>query len=309
MRYQDLYSTYSIVAHDPATGQIGGAVQTHQMGVGRIIPVALPGVGVVASQSLANISYNPMAIRMLLEGVAPKQIIAALTASDVMQERRQVAVINAKGEAAAHTGERCIAYAAHHVGEGYSVQANMMTRDTVIPAMAAAFENATGDLAHRMLAALAAAQAEDGDIRGSQSAALKVVSGSRADREWATIYDLRVDEHAAPVEELTRLARLRRAQIVDNEGYAALAEDNRDRALELWIQARDHAPELEELAFWQAVTLADGHDELGLAVEIFNAALADDPRRAHWLDLIRRLADCGLITKRQVAEDLLKLLG
>lgn len=309
MRFEDLYSTYSIVAHDPATGQIGGAVQTHQMGVGRIIPVALPGVGVVASQSLANISYNPTAIRMLLEGVAPKQIIAGLTASDVMAERRQVAVINAKGEAAAHTGERCIAYAAHHVGDGYSVQANMMTRDTVIPVMVAAFEGATGDLAHRMLAALAAAQAEDGDIRGSQSAALKVVSGSRTDREWATIYDLRVDEHAAPVEELRRLARLRRAQIVDNEGYAALAEDNRDRALELWAQARDAAPELEELAFWQAVTLADGHDELGLAVEIFNAAFADDPRRGHWLDLIGRLADCGLITKQQVAEDLLKLLG
>lgn len=304
----DLFSTYSIVAFDPDTKQIGGAVQTHQMAVGRIIPFALPGVGVVASQSLANISYGPVALRMLLEGIPPSKIVAGLRASDVMANRRQVAVINAKGEVAAFTGDACIAHAAHHVGEHYSVQANMMTNETVIAAMATAYEQATGDLAARMLAALRAAQAEDGDIRGSQSAALKIVSGDRTDREWATVYDLRVDEHERPVEELTRLVRLRSAQIMDNEGYIALAEDKREEALARWAAARATAPELEELAFWQAVTLADGHDELGLAVTIFQEAFADDPRRTHWLDLIRRLAACGLITKPQVAEDLLKLL-
>lgn len=235
---QSLFSTYSIVARDPATGQLGVAVQTHQMCVGSRILWARPGLGAVITQSLSNISYAPMAGAMLREGIPPERIIAALVASDDRPEVRQVAVVDAQGRAAAFTGIGCIREAGHHTGEGYSVQANMMTHPTVVKAMAETYEAAQGDLAQRMLAALQAAQAEGGDIRGMQSAALKVVPADLAARDWAVDYDLRVDEHANPVSELARLVRLRHSQIADEAGYAALASGDRDRALALWQAAR-----------------------------------------------------------------------
>ena len=293
--HTQLFNTYSIVARDAKTGQFGVAVQTHQMGVGRIVPALLPGVGAVTTQSFSNASFGPLGLDLLQAGYAAERVIAALVAVDEGEARRQVAVVDSKGRAAAHTGSGCIAYAGHHVGEGYSVQANMMTRDTVIDAMAGAYEAASGDLAQRMMAALEAAQAEDGDIRGMQSAALKVVSGDAADMPWDTIYDLRVDEHDQPVAELGRLVRLRHAQLIDRQGHEALDAGNREAALRLWAQAREQAPALEELAFWQAVTLADKHDDLDTAAAIFQSALAEDARYAHWVNLITRLVDCGVI--------------
>ena len=293
--HHQLFNTYSIVARDAETGQFGVAVQTHQMGVGRVVPWLLPGVGAVATQSFANASFGRLGLALLKAGYPAHRVIAALVAADEDEARRRVAVVDNQGQAAVHTGSGCIAHASHHVGQGYSVQANMMTRDTVIDAMASAYEAASGDLAQRMVTALEAAQAEDGDIRGMQSAALKVVSGDAAEMPWETVYDLRVDEHAQPVVELVRLVRLRHAQLIDKQGYDALEAGQRDEALNLWSQAREQAPELEELAFWQAVELADKHGDLDTAASIFQATLADDPRRQHWADLINRLVDCGLI--------------
>ncbi len=293
----NLFSTYSIVARDPDTGQLGGAVQTHQMGVGRIVLWMAPGLGVLATQSLANIRYGPMTLTMLAEGIEPTRIIDALVASDAAAHQRQMAVVNAQGRAAAWTGDGCIREASHHVGEGYSVQANMMTNSTVIAAMTDAFENASGDLAQRMMAALQAAQSEGGDIRGMQSAALKVVSGDKTVPAWETIYDLRVDEHDDSVTELARLVRLRNAQLIDNRGYESLGNGQRDEALQLWKQARQQAPELEELAFWQTVTLADEHNDVATAATIFHSGLANDPRLAHWVDLINRVVECGLMKR------------
>jgi uncharacterized Ntn-hydrolase superfamily protein len=291
----DLYATYSIVAHDAETGQFGVAVQTHQMSVGRVVPFLLPGMGVVATQSLVNVSFGPLALDFLREGFTAEQIINGLIAADSNPTRRQLAVVDTQGKAAAYTGNGCIPYAGHHVGTGYSVQANMMTRDTVIDAMASAYEQASGDLAQRMLAALQAAQAEDGDIRGTQSAAVKVVSGDRSEPAWQAVYDLRVDEHTAPVVELARLVRLRHAQLTSARGDEALEQGRREEALQLWAQAREEAPELEEIAFWQAVTLADGHDDIAAAVEILGPVLANDSRRIHWLDLLTRLDECGFL--------------
>lgn len=307
--YTDLFSTYSIIARDPETGDLGGAVQTHQMSVGRLIPQALPGVGVVASQSLVNISFNNMALTMLKEQIAPQQIIDALIASDPGSARRQVAVLNNSGDVAAFSGEKCIREFGHYTGEGFSVQANMMTRTTVIDAMREAYESASGDLAARMLAALQAAQAEDGDIRGAQSAALLVVPGERTARDWESSYDVRVDEHATPVDELARLVRLRRAQHIDAKGHQLLTDGNTDEALAIWQEARDLAPELEEVAFWQAVTLADHlPDHIETAAAIYRESVADDARHAHWLDLINRLDECGLIERSEAARDLLQAL-
>lgn len=295
MRSTELFSTYSIVAHDPLTDQVGVAVQTHQMGVGRLVPWVLPGVGAVATQSLVNVSFGPMALAMLKEGVEAQQVVDALVASDPMAHRRQVAVVDADGNVGAYTGEGCIAHAGHHIGDGYSVQANMMTNDTVIHAMAQAYENTPGDLAAKMMAALYAAQAQDGDIRGMQSAALVIVSGDINDADWQTVYDLRVDEHDTPVDELARLVRLRSAQLLDGKGHQQLSAGSREAALDLWAQARTQAPELEELAFWQAVTLADEHNDLETADAILEPVLLNHERRDHWIDLIQRLIDTGLI--------------
>jgi len=304
----ELFSTYSIVARDSDTGQLGVAVQTHQMCVGSIVPWLLPGIGAVATQSLVNISFGPIALAMLREGVAAPQIIDALVVSDPDANRRQVAVVDAKGRVGAWTGDGCIAEADHHIGDGYSVQANMMTRPTVVAAMAAAYEQASGDLAQRIVAALEAAQAEDGDIRGMQSAAVKVVSGDTSKPVWEADYDLRVDEHENPVQELARLVRLRRAQLLDDRGHRAFQDDKRNDALALWAEARTLAPELEELSFWQAVTLADKPADITMAVEILRPALAHDPRRAHWIDLIRRLQACGLLERQGAADEFITAL-
>jgi uncharacterized Ntn-hydrolase superfamily protein len=306
--YAALFSTYSIVARDPETGELGVAVQTHQMCVGRVVPWLLPGVGALATQSLSNISFGPVGLTLLREGVPAPHVAAALIASDGLAHRRQFAVVDAEGRAAAHTGTGCIAAAGHRLGAGYSVQANMMTNPTVMDAMAAAYEQASGDLAQRMLAALAAAQAEGGDIRGMQSAALKVVPGDASQPDWATRYDLRVDEHDNPLTELARLARLRGAQLTDARGHEALSTGNRGEALALWAQARAQAPELEEMAFWQALALADDHADIEAAVAILRSTLAADPRRDHWLDLIQRLSVCGLIEREGAGEDLIAAL-
>jgi len=298
--YTDLFSTYSIVARDAETGQMGVAVQTHQMSVGRVVPWVAPGYGVMATQSLTNISFGPMALEMLQQKMSAPQIIASLVAGDPMENRRQMAVVDAKGNAAAHTGDGCIAHAGHYVGEGYSVQANMMTNTTVIDAMKETYESTTGDLAQRMIATLEAAQAEDGDIRGMQSAAIRIVSGDVHDFSWNTLYDLRVDEHEIPVTELARLVRLRRAQHMDQDAQRFIIQGEREQGLALWEEARRLAPELEELGYWQAVTLLDRKpydDAVELAAQIFHESFTDDERREHWIDLTRRLEDCGLIER------------
>ncbi len=306
--HSDLFSTYSIVARDPDTGQFGVAVQTHQMCVGSVVPWLLPGKGAFATQSLANIRFGPMTLAMLQEGIPAPHIIRALVASDPDAHRRQIAVVDANGEAAAWTGDGCIAQASHHVGQGYSVQANMMTHDTVVAAMARAFESATGDLAQRMLAALEAAQAEGGDIRGMQSAALKVVPGDASKPIWASDYDLRVDEHETPVAELVRLVRLGHAQQIDSDGYRLFEDHRLDEALAKWAEARRVAPELEELPFWQAMALAETPEHTDAAVAILKPALAHDPRREHWIDLIRRLEACGLLERAGAAGELIAAL-
>jgi len=308
MPYTPLFHTYSIVARDPDTGQLGVAVQTHQMCVGAIVPWLEPGMGALATQASANISFGPIGLAMLREGIDAPHVVEALVASDPGADRRQLAVVDAEGRAAAWTGENCIAYARHHVGAGYSVQANMMERDTVVPAMAEAYEAAQGDLAARMLAALHAAQGEGGDIRGMQSAALTIVSGDpQALGFRRAVYDLRVDEAGAPLDELDRLVRLRRAQRINFQASPLLTEQ-RERALELRAAARALAPELEEMAFWQALRLADELDDVAAGAAILNEMLQRVDRRAQWIDLIRRLQDCGSIERPGAGDELIAAL-
>jgi uncharacterized Ntn-hydrolase superfamily protein len=305
-------NTYSIVAKDPKTGQLGVAVQTHQMGVGGIVPWLSPGIGALATQATVNIGYGPMGLAMLRAGVTAPKVVQALIASDPQAAQRQVAVVDNAGRVGAWTGEGCIQQAAHHIGHGYSVQANMMTNHTVVPAMAEAFEKASGNLADRMMSSLLAAQTEGGDIRGLQSAALKIVEGDITSKEpypsWKALYDLRVDEQSDPLEELNRLVRLRGAQLLDEQGYQAIKEGKREEALGFWAEARTQAPELEELGFWQAVELADKYADLDEAIGILKPVLEADPRRDYWIELIRRIQTCGLIERPGTAEKLISHL-
>jgi uncharacterized Ntn-hydrolase superfamily protein len=304
-----LFHTFSIVARDVDTGQLGVAVQTHQMCVGSIVPWLMPGTGALATQAHANITYGPVGLAMLGEGVPAPQVVEALVASDPGADRRQVAVVDAEGRVGAWTGEHCIPQADHYIGAGYSVQANMMGTDTVVPAMAAAYEGAVGDLAQRMTAVLHAAQREGGDIRGMQSAALKVVSGDpQAAAFGRVLYDLRVDESDDPLRDMARLVRLRHAQIVNSDGYRLL-EDDPERAMATWARARALAPELEEMAFWQAIQLADVASDVETAAQILGEMLAHEKdRRTQWIDLIRRMQACGAIERAGAGEDLIAAL-
>jgi uncharacterized Ntn-hydrolase superfamily protein len=308
---QDICSTYSIVARDPVTGHLGVAVQTHQVGVGRLVPWTLPGVGVVATQSVVNVSFGTLALQMLRNGVPAPRVVDALIASDDGRDRRQLAIIDASGQISAYTGSGCIREAAHHIGANYSIQANMMTRTTVIDAMRHAFERAKGDLASRMMIALNAAQQHDGDIRGMQSAALKVVSGKPGTPEWESIYDLRVDEHDEPLQELSRLMQIRSAQLIDQEGHELLEKGNVMAALAKWKEARATAPDQEELAFWQAYALADARPDentVSLAARIMAQALQDEDRYEHWIDLLRRLDDISFSRNAGIGSRLVKAL-
>src|SRR5438128_9601738 len=204
--------TYSIVARDPATGELGVAVQSHWFSVGSIVSWAEAGVGAVATQSFVDPSYGKTGLDLMRAGRSAPDVLRDLLAADEAREVRQVAMIDAHGRVAAHTGSRNIAEAGHFAGANFSVQANMMLNGQVWPAMAKAFERARGDLAERMMTALEAAQAAGGDIRGKQSAALIVASGKSTGRPWVDrLFDLRVDDHPEPLKELRRLLTLQRA--------------------------------------------------------------------------------------------------
>jgi uncharacterized Ntn-hydrolase superfamily protein len=280
--------TYSIVARDPVTGDLGCAVQSHWFNVGAIVLWAEPGVGAVATQSFAEPAYGPQGLARMRAGVDAAAALAELTSADAEREVRQVAFVDASGRVAAHTGTGCIEAAGHEVGEGFSVQANMMASEAVWPAMARAYRDgpAEMDLADRLLTALAAAQDAGGDFRGEQSAAILIVGGERTDRSWeATRVDLRVEDHPDPIGELTRLLGLQRAYDLMNDGDGAVATGDWDRALIDYAEAARRAPQIVELPFWHAVALVNGGrtDE---ALPIFAGVFAREPR---WREALGRL--------------------
>jgi uncharacterized Ntn-hydrolase superfamily protein len=284
--------TYSIVARDPATGAFGVAVQSHWFQVGPVVPWAEAGVGAVATQSFARIDYGPLGLALMRSGKSSSEALESLLATDAQKDVRQVAMVDHSGTVAAWTGPKCIQAAGHATGEGYSVQANLMDRATVWPAMARAYEAATGDFADRLLAALEAAEAEGGDIRGRQSAALVVVRGEATGRPWQDrLVDLRVDDHPAPLAELRRLLDLHRAYEEMNRGDEAAARSEWDVAVGHYTAAARLAPAVAELPFWQAVTLFMAGQE-DRALPIFREVFAREQR---WARLVPRLPASGLL--------------
>ena len=280
--------TYSIVARDARTGQMGVAVQSHWFSVGSSVTWGEAGTGVVATQSIIDPGYGPKGLELMRSGVSAPDALARLLAADSEREVRQVAMLDAQGRVAAHTGKLCIAEAGHTVGSQFSAQANIMATARVWPAMAQAFERAEGDLAERMLAALDAAQAAGGDLRGRQSAAILVVAPKSSGRAWAgadRLFDLRVEDHPEPLKELRRLVRLQRAYGHANRGDELVSQKKVDEALKEYAAAATLAPEIVELPFWQAVTLVVVGREAE-AVPIFRDVFAKEPA---WADLIPRL--------------------
>lgn len=294
--------TYSIVARDARTGEFGVAVQSHWFNVGALVAWAEAGVGAVATQSFVDPSYGRLGLDLMKAGKSAPEALKALLTTDPERETRQVAMVDAQGRVASHTGNLCIAEAGHEAGEGFSVQANMMGKASVWPAMAKAFRAAKGDLAERMMAALGAAEAEGGDFRGKQAAAILVVPGKSSGQPWKErSFDLRVEDHPDPVKELGRLVRLQRAYLLMNDGDAFAARNQWPEALQAYDGAAALAPQIVELPFWKAVGLVNAgrvEESLPIFKDIFR-------REPAWREALRRLAKVKLLPQD---ETLLKRL-
>lgn len=290
--------TYSIVVRDPDTAEMGVAVQSHWFSVGSVVTWGEAGVGVVATQAFAEPSYGPLGLDLMRGGKSAEGALHALVAADPGADRRQVAMADAAGTVAVHTGDRCIAGAGHHLGDTYSCQANMMLTETVPEAMAKAYESSEGGLVDRLLAALDAAEAEGGDIRGRQSAAILVVKGERAPNAFAgRVLEIRVEDHPEPLEELRRLVTVRRAYDLTNEGDAFLATGDIEGARRSYEAAQSAVPENVEFTFWRAVTLAS-------VGRVDEARPLLDGMSEPWIELLRRLPAAGLLPGDGIVEAL-----
>src|SRR5215207_1188090 len=284
--------TYSIVARDPATGEMGVAVQSHWFSVGSIVTWAEAGVGAIATQSFVDPSYGKNGLDLMGTGKSAPDALKELLAKDEGRDVRQVAMIDAQGRVDAWTGKNDIQAAGHIVGKNFSVQANLMLNDKVWPAMARAFENTRGHLADRMLAALDAAQAVGGDIRGKQSAALIVVTGKPTGQAWKDrTFDLRVDDSPEPLKELRRLVRLQRAYNHMNAGDLAVEKKDNEGALREYSAAERLVPDNAEMIYWHAVALVN-MGRVDESLPLFRRVFAMDK---NWATLTPRLTKPGLL--------------
>jgi uncharacterized Ntn-hydrolase superfamily protein len=268
--------TYSIVARDPATGQLGVAVQSRAFNTGAVVPWGAPGVGVVATQSYTEQSYGPLGLGLLREGKSPAEALAELVTADDEPEYRQVAILDSEGRVAVHVGEACIPAAGYVSGDGFSAQANMVASEQVWEAMAEAFAPSEGSLEERLLDALDAAEAAGGDWRGRQAAGILVVAGEGKD--WEREVDLRVDDHPEPLAELRRLVRLRQA-------YRAMRGPPGPSAEDLEVV---HELDRRLARIYGATAMG----QLDAARTLLRALLEEEPR---WGDFIRSLADRKLL--------------
>ena len=287
--------TFSIVARDTKTGQMGVAVQSHWFSVGSVVPWAQSGIGAVATQSMTEISYGPLGLELMRGGKTARQALQALVSVDEHSEIRQVAMVDSKGIIATHTGDHCIQEAGHITGESFSVQANMMINDSIPKAMESAYraglDDSSLDLAERLMLTLEAAQSAGGDIRGMQSAAIKVVGKELSCKSWeGIVMELRVEDHPQPLVELRRLMNIHRAYQFINQGDEYLADHRVKDALSAYQQAVSLAPDIVEIPFWNAVTLAES-DKVEEALPIFKEVFQREPI---WAELLIRLPAAGL---------------
>jgi uncharacterized Ntn-hydrolase superfamily protein len=275
--------TYSVVARDAESGELGVAVQSHWFSVGSIVSFARAGVGAVATQSIAEPAYGPRLLDALVAGASPDRALDRLLGSDEQARFRQIAVVDATGKVAVHTGDGCMPYAGDAVGHGFSAQANLMASPDVWPAMAKVFQTSEGPLRRRLLSALQAGEGAGGDVRGRQSAALLVVPGEG--EAWERSVDLRVEDHADPLGELSRLLGLGEAYALADHGDELVAEGRHEEAAEHYARAAEMAPGNAELSFWAGLGIAQGGD-LEAGVELVRVALAEHDG---WRQLLARV--------------------
>lgn len=290
----DLAHTFSIVARDERTGEMAVAVQSHWFSVGSVVSWGEGGVGVVATQSFVNKSFGLRGLELLKHGKSPQEALDKLLSDDTGKEFRQVAILDTKGRVATHTGKNCLESAGHLNGQNFSVQANMMLNDKVVPAMDKAWKvNQTMPLAERMIEVLKAAQLAGGDIRGKQSAALLVVSPENTGKPWDDrLIDLRVEDSQAPIAELARLLRVSRAYEHMNKGDLYVEKNEMAKAMDEYNQAMKMFPRNLEMQYWTAITLANGKNVPKASVMLQKIYAQDK----NWRELTKRLPKAGLLT-------------
>ncbi len=288
-----LAHTFSIVARDAKTGEIAVAVQSHWFSVGTAVSWGEAGVGVVATQSFTNKSFGIRGLELLKQGKSPQEAMDVLLSDDEGRDFRQVAILDIKGRVATHTGKSCIDYAGHANGENFSVQANMMLNDKVVPAMENAWkENSEMSLAERMVAVLQAAQNAGGDIRGKQSAALLVFAAEASGEPWNDkLIDLRVDDFENPIQEIDRLLKVFRAYEHMNQGDLYVEKNEMKSAMDEYNAAMKMFPENLEMQYWTAITLAN-NKQTERASEMLQNIYKKD---SNWRELTKRLPKVGLL--------------
>jgi uncharacterized Ntn-hydrolase superfamily protein len=302
---EPLAHTYSIVARDENTGEMGVAVQSHWFSVGTLVSWGEAGVGVVATQSFVNPAFGPDGLNLMKEGKSAQDVLELLIKADDGRDVRQLGILDKNGNTAAYTGSRCVPFAGHISGTNYSVQANMMASETVWAAMEKAFlDSKKLPLAERLMAALEAAQAEGGDIRGKQSAALLVVRAESTGNIWEDrVVDLRIDDHENPIEEMKRLLKVHRAYEHMNKGDLEIEHGNINKAVEEYGAAEKMFPDNLEMKYWHAVTLANA-GEMEEALKIFKSVFLIDK---NWYTLTPRLIKPELLTVSE--EDLKRIMS
>jgi len=298
-----LISTYSIVARDSEF--LGVGVQSHYFSVGSTVSFGKSGIGVVATQSFVNKSFGLRGLELMEQGKSPEEALNILLSDDEGKDVRQVALLDANGRVAVHTGSKCIKYAGHARGDNFSVQANMMLTDKVWPAMAKAFEkNKNLPLAERIVKTLEVAEAEGGDIRGKQSAALLIVKGERVENKWDDpLVDIRVEDHPTPLKELNRLLILWRAYENMDRGDIAMEKGDMTKALEVYNAAREMVPDNLEMKYWTAISLAN-NNKIEMAIPLFKEIFKKD---SNWHILTERLPDVEVLNISE--NDLKKILA
>ncbi len=293
--------TYSIVARDKETGELGVAVQSHWFSVGSVVTWARAGVGAVATQAMAEISYGPLGLELMSSGKSANEALEALLKSDSKSDTRQVAFVDSKGNVAVHTGKKCIPYAGHVKGDQFTCEANLMRNGKIWAAMKRDFGRTSSvpkrsrlPLAERLVSALEAAEEAGGDIRGKQSAAILVVSSTVAPNSWSgRLVDLRVEDSPRPLPELKRLLRLERGYECANKGDELLNIGKFEEALKAYEKAGKFAPELEELEFWQGVSLVEAK-RLKEARPVFQRVFS---KNKDWIQVTKSLPKVGLLPK------------
>ena len=297
--------TFSIVARDTVTGDMGVAVQSHWFSVGSSVIWGKAGVGVVATQSFVNPSFGPRGLSLLENGLTPKMAVNTLLSLDESREMRQLAILDAKGNVYSYTGKNCIEEAGNIMGSNFSVQANLMEKNTVWPAMAKAFKTTKGSLAERLLAALEAAQAEGGDIRGKQSAAILVVKAKSTGNSWDDkLVDLRVEDSENPLVEMRRLLIIQEAYDFMNKGDVAVETGDTALAKKYYMEAQKLNPDNLEMKYWYAISLAN-NGEFEEAKGIFKKIFEQNSK---WKELTPRLVKPKLLTiSDEQLQELLKL--